>query len=449
MPSFPLQGSVTICEINRTLIVAEAISDDRAKDAYGKILGMVFSPIPFQPEQLGSTGENQESEYQERNNGESVERKGLMKSLQYLVNDSIKRMFYPNCVHLLPEIDLQGVSWHQHRHIIAFISGPNQVIVRDYEDSEGKDACVLSNAAQQDIRALEWRPNGGKSLSVACKGGICIWAASYPGNPATVRSGAASSLGTLTRGSGGRWTLVDFLRSHSDEQTSAISWSPDGRYLASASCDSSSFTIWDVSQGLGTPIRRGLGGISLLKWSPTGDYFFAAKFDGTFYLWETNTWTSEPWSSTSGFVTGATWDPDGHIILIAFSGSLTLGSIHFSSKPPSLDSHLLPVDLPEITTMMGSEGIEKIAWDASGERLAVSYKGGDDNYKGLVAIYDVRRTPLISASLVGFIRGPGDNPKPIAFSFHDKFKQGPLLSVCWSSGFCCTYPLIFHSHSIP
>jgi aladin len=47
---------------------------------------------------LGSTGENQESEHQERNNGESVERKGLMKSLQYLVNESIKRMFYPNCV---------------------------------------------------------------------------------------------------------------------------------------------------------------------------------------------------------------------------------------------------------------------------------------------------------------------------------------------------------------
>jgi hypothetical protein len=36
------------------------------------------------------------------------------------------------------------------------------------------------------------------------------------------------------------------------------------------------------------------------------------------------------------FCQGATWDPDGHIILIAFSGSLTLGSIHFSSKPPSL-----------------------------------------------------------------------------------------------------------------
>lgn len=49
---------------------------------------------------------------------------------------------------------------------------------------------------------------------------------------------------------------------------------------------------------------------------------------------------------------------------------------------------------------MCSQGIEKIAWDASGERLAVSYKDGDELYKGLIAIYDVKRTPLISASLV-------------------------------------------------
>lgn len=29
----------------------------------------------------------------------------------------------------------------------------------------------------------------------------------------------------------------------------------------------------------------------------------------------------------------------------------------------------------------------------------------------------------------GFIRGPGEKPKPLAFAFHNKFKQGPLLSV--------------------
>lgn len=50
--------------------------------------------------------------------------------------------------------------------------------------------------------------------------------------------------------------------------------------------------------------------------------------------------------------------------------------------------------------MFRSRGIEKIAWDGSGERLAVSYKDGDELYKGLIAIYDVRRSKLISASLM-------------------------------------------------
>lgn len=341
------------------------------------------------------------------------------------------------------------MTWHPHKHILAFISGQNQVTVRDYEDSEEKEPCVLTSESQRDVTALEWRPNSGKMLSVASKGGICIWSASYPGNAACMRSGVASSIGAVSRGSGVRWMLVDFLRSPNDEQITALCWNPDGRYLASTSCQSSSFTIWDVAQGQGTPIRRGLGAISMLKWSPSGDYFLTAKFDGTFYLWETNTWTSEPWSSSGGYVTGATWDPEGRMVLLAFSDSVTLGSIHFSSRFPSLDAHLLPVELPEIASLTGSHGIEKIAWDASGERLALCYKGGDEAYRGLIAVYDVRRTPLVSLSLVGFIRGPGDEPKPLTLAFHCKFKQGPLLSVCWSSGFCCTYPLIFRSHTLP
>ncbi|CAH9112608.1 unnamed protein product [Cuscuta epithymum] len=441
MPSFPPVGSVTVCEINRDLITADENSDARAKETYGKLLGVVFSPVPFQFENLQGFGPSNDAASEEQQSGL------LWAALKAVSSGSLKHFFHPADVKLLPAIDVCGVSWHQHKRILAFISGTHQVTISDYGDSDGKNPSILINESQKDVRSLQWRPNGGRTLSVACKGGICIWASSYPGNAASVRSGV--TLGTLSRGSGSRWTLVDFLRTHEDEQVSTLSWSPNGRYLASASFENPSFTIWDVAQGEGTPIRRGLGGISLLKWSPSGDYFFAAKFDGTFYLWETNTWTSEPWSSANGFVTGAAWDPDGRKILIAFSGSSTLGSIHFSTKPPSLDAHLIPVDLPEIQSITGSVGVERIAWDASGERLAVSYKDGEEPYKGLIAIYDVRRTPLISASLIGFIRGPGDNPKPLSFSFHNRFKQGPLLSVCWSTGFCSTYPLIFRSHVLP
>ncbi|KAL8460098.1 hypothetical protein ACS0TY_031854 [Phlomoides rotata] len=441
MLSFPQPGTVTICEINREFFTADHLSDDQARETYAKILGTVFSPIPFESESLLGTVTEQEPVLQTRGNS------GLLSAgIQALLSGSLKPLFQRADVKLLQDIDLHSVSWHQHKQILAFTSGPHQVTIFDYNDPDGKSPCILSHEFQRDVKVLEWRPNGGKTLSVACKGGICIWAASYPGNVPSVRSGVTSS--SLSRGSATRWTLVDFLRSIDSEQISALSWSPDGRYLASASFEGSSFTIWDVSLGLGTPIRRGLGGISLLKWSPLGDYFFSAKFDGTFYLWETNTWTSEPWSSKNGCVTGATWDPDGHMILLSFSESSSLGSVHFASKPPSLDAHLIPVELPELK-LTDSRIIEKIAWDASGERLAVSYRDGDELYKGLIAVFDVKRTPLVSTSLIGFIRGPGDNPKPVAFSFHDKFKQGPLFSVCWSSGFCCTYPLLFRSSIQP
>ncbi|KAL5059099.1 hypothetical protein RYX36_030703 [Vicia faba] len=402
MASFPPPGSLTLCELNRDLITVDALSDDRADQTYGKHLGFVFSPVPFQPPPPPLENDVPEQE-PTTTAAVTVPRKGPLALLQGLVNECLRRLVYPNDVHLLPEVNLQGVSWHLNRHIISFISGPNQVLVRDYEDPDGKDSIILTNESQRDVKVLEWRPNGGRMLAVGCKSGICIWSASYPGNTASARSGTISFVGSLSRGSGIRYLLVDFLRSQNGEHVSALTWSPDGRYpfKSSASYESSSFTVWDVAQGVGTPIRRGLGGISMLKWSPTGDYFFASKFDGTFYLWETNTWTSEQWSSTSsGFVKCATWDPDGRMVLLAFSKSSTLGSVHFASKPPSLDTHLLPVELPEILSLTGSQGIEKIEWDNSGERLAVSFKGGDDVYGGLIAIYDTRRTPLISTSLI-------------------------------------------------
>ncbi|KAF7064652.1 hypothetical protein CFC21_070919 [Triticum aestivum] len=396
MPSFPPPGGVTVCEINRDLVVADSLSEDRAKEAYGDVLGMVFSPIPFQPDDLLAKHEAPAPDEAEL--AESVPRTSLVSTIA----ESFKQMLFPSCnPKLLEEFDTQKVSWNPHKHCLAFVSGKDQVTVHDFEDSDGKESCILTSEHQKEVQAIEWRPNSGKMIAVGCKGGICLWSASYPGNVASVKSGvASSSFGAFPRG----------------------------------------------SSGLGTPIRRGLSSISLVRWSPSGDYLLTAKFDGTFHLWETNTWTSEPWSSSNGYVTGANWDPEGRVALLSFSNSTTLGSVHFSSKPPSLDAHLLPVELPEISSLIVSRGIEKLAWDASGERLALSFKDGNETYQGLVAVYDVRRSPLVSVSLVGFIRGPGEGVKALAFAFHNKFKQGPLLSVCWSSGWCCTYPLILRSH---
>ncbi|KAG8077466.1 hypothetical protein GUJ93_ZPchr0007g3967 [Zizania palustris] len=335
MPSFPPPGAVTICEINRDLVAADALSDDRAKEAYGGVLGMVFSPIPFQPDALAPNQEPRASDEPETT--EIVPETSLAST----IIKSFKQMIFPSSdPSLLEEFDTQKVSWNPHKHCLAFVSGKNQVTVHDFEEPDNKESCILTSDHQKDIKAVEWRPNSGKMIAVGCKGGICLWSASYPGNVASVKSGVTSSpFGAFSRGSGGQWILVDILYGSSAELVSTLSWKPDGRYLASASCNSPSFTIWDVSQGLGTPIRRGLSSISLIRWSPSGDYLLTSKFDGTFHLWETNTWTSEPWSSSNGYVSGANWDPEGRTALLSFSNSTTLGSIHFSSKPPSLGMH--------------------------------------------------------------------------------------------------------------
>ncbi|KAM7271715.1 hypothetical protein ACFE04_030929 [Oxalis oulophora] len=93
------------------------------------------------------------------------------------------------------------------------------------------------------------------------------------------------------------------------------------------------------------------------------------------------------------------------------------------------DADFEQVDMLEMVSSTGSQVIDKIEWDGSGERLAVSFEGGDDDYQGLLAIYDTSNGHINSASLIGFIRGPGKYPKPISFAFDNKYKQGSLLSV--------------------
>eukprot|EP00249_Psilotum_nudum_P001292 c13686_g1_i1 orf=43-1449(+) len=463
----PAIGECTICELNRDFLVSKGDADTEAQNTYSKILGRVYPAIPFrlrwtvkgfgvllphaeevdgrEDAVLDANGIPSTSKSRDTFQG-NVQSGFLTKQFLAIKNAvfrSIQTIFPGPNLELLRKLELsQGVSWHKHKQFLAFVSGVDQVTVYDFEDPESRDPFMLSSESQRSVAAVEWRPNSGATLSVACRGGICIWTASYPGSVAPIRSGVASFLST-SRGTGVRWALVDFLQNHGCPVT-ALSWNPLGRLLASASWDNSEFTIWDVSQGNGTPLRRGFGGISYLKWSPKADYLLSATTNGSFHIWETDIWTSERWSSAGGSVVSASWNPEGSILLIAFDRVTTLGALYFTGKPPCLDVHLLPIELPEIDSITGGNGmIEKMAWDGTGERLAVSFSGGDETFGGLVAIYDTRKVPILSVSLLGFVRGPGYGAKPLAFSFYDRLTQGVLLAVCWSTGVCSIYPLLF------
>ncbi|MCO5568130.1 hypothetical protein L7F22_021826 [Adiantum nelumboides] len=98
---------------------------------------------------------------------------------------------------------------------------------------------------------------------------------------------------------------------------------------------------------------------------------------------------------------------------------------------------LLPVELADVEAITGGNGrVEKMVWDYSGERLAISFSGGDDMHSGLVAVYDTRKTPILAVSLMGFIRGPEAGIKALALALYDSLEQGLLLSVVIFSFFC-------------
>ena len=40
--------------------------------------------------------------------------------------------------------------------------------------ADEKEPCLLTSDSQRSVKALEWRPNGGKSISVACRW-VLIW----------------------------------------------------------------------------------------------------------------------------------------------------------------------------------------------------------------------------------------------------------------------------------
>ncbi|PKU84919.1 hypothetical protein MA16_Dca019556 [Dendrobium catenatum] len=179
MPSLPQRGEVTICEINCDLITAKNLSDDRAEETYGGVLGFVFSPFPFRTDTVLPSEQEVELERSD------TTPRSVFVAFKEILSDSFKRILFPSALNLSAEVSSERVNWHPHKHIVACISGSNQVLIRDYDNS---------------------------------------------GNVPSVRSGVASSVGTVSCGSGIRWILVDFLRSPTGEHISAISCSPDGRY---------------------------------------------------------------------------------------------------------------------------------------------------------------------------------------------------------------------------
>jgi WD40 repeat protein/Tfp pilus assembly protein PilF len=159
------------------------------------------------------------------------------------------------------------------------------------------------------------------------------------------------------------WRETAVLRGHASD-VSAVSWSPDGRRLASAGVDRT-LKLWDVATGQETATLSGHAlGVHAVSWSPDGRRLASASSDQTIKLWDAD--TGREVASFRGHgeaVLAVSWSPDGRRLASASSDqTIKLWDVATGQETATLSGHAL--------------GVHAVSWSPDSRHLA---SGGADN----------------------------------------------------------------------
>jgi WD40 repeat protein len=173
---------------------------------------------------------------------------------------------------------------------------------------------VITYSGHTDsVERIAWSPDGARIASAGYDGTVQVWDAktghvilTYKGHAAPVwevawspdgkriasGTGAAGAHGPVTANNSiNVWdaatgqTLLTYAGSPMSVQAYALSWSPDGKLLASGG-DDKLVRIWDAMTGQTQMEYRGHSDtVFKVAWSPDGARIASASVDGTAQIW--------------------------------------------------------------------------------------------------------------------------------------------------------------------
>uniref|UniRef100_A0A6G1SMW4 Aladin n=1 Tax=Aceria tosichella TaxID=561515 RepID=A0A6G1SMW4_9ACAR len=188
-------------------------------------------------------------------------------------------------------------------------------------------------------------------------------------------------------------------------------------------------------------------GVTKLLWSPEMNRLATATTSSLVRVFEPFKWSCNSWLIRADLVQDFVWSkPHGRILLIANKTEPILYALPFLDNPQAGDvggnkSLMQALDLNATRSDTGDivgGVIQTLAWDKNGKRLAISFKENPES----ILLYRTVERPTVEFHQLGLIQNE-NRSLPLLMNFHDNFKNGSLLTVCWSDGTCQHIPMFY------
>lgn len=185
--------------------------------------------------------------------------------------------------------------------------------------------------------------------------------------------------------------LVRAMLGHS-QGVNGISWSPNGKLIASASGDTT-LGLWEVASGSNLEtIRLKRGGLTSVDWSPNGEYLATGHSEPSdrVRIWDVANWTPILLMNPKGAVHTVSWSPDGEMLAVG----LGFSDPNPKHKPKESGAAIYDARTgAELVTLHIPEDVVSVAWSPDGRYLAfrasVTDPAASPTDQGYVMIWDL------------------------------------------------------------